>query len=87
MIVTMVDYVDHMIEAWGEATAKLGDGFELVAKRQRIASAAPEDLFKVNDDAVKLDRGKAKSFHSIVAMMLYVTKRAWPDTALAIEGT
>ena len=27
---------------------------------------------------------KSKYFHIIVAMMLYVTKRAWPDTALAI---
>jgi hypothetical protein len=41
---------------------------------QRISTAAPEDLFKVDDDASKLDQTKAKSFHSIIAMMLYVTK-------------
>jgi hypothetical protein len=40
-----------------------------------------EDLFKVNDDAVKLDKDKV--FHSIVAMILYIVKRARPDAALA----
>ena len=84
VIVTMIDYVDDVTKAWDEASAKLDDGFKLVAKRQRIATAAPDDLFKVNDDAMKLEKGKAKSFHSIVQMMLYVTKRARPDTALAV---
>jgi hypothetical protein len=40
-----------------------------VKKCQRIATAAPEDLFKVNGDAVKFGSAKAKKFHSIVAMM------------------
>jgi len=80
----MFDYVDDVIKAWDAANAKLDDGFERVAKHQRIASADPDNLFKVNDDAVKLNKGKAKSFHSIVAMMLFVTKQARPDTALAI---
>ena len=53
-------------------------------KRQRIAMAAPDNLFKVNDYQVKLGTVKAKYFHKIVAMMLYVTKRARPDTALSI---
>jgi hypothetical protein len=79
VIISMFDYVDDVIKAWDAANAKLDDGYERVAKRQKIASAAPENLFKVNEDAVKLDKGKAKSFHSIVAMMLYVTKRAGPE--------
>ena len=53
-------------------------------KCQRVATAAPDDLFKVNDDQVKLGTSKAKTFYTIVAMMLYVTKRARPDTALSI---
>ena len=81
--VTMIDYVDDVIKSWDEAVTKFNDGFERVAKRQRIATAAPEDLFKVNDDAVKLDKEKAKVFHSIVAMILYIVKRARPDAALA----
>jgi hypothetical protein len=84
VIVTMIDYVVDVIKAWEDATTKLDDGFEHVAKRQRIATAAPDDLFKVNDDQVKLGTLKAKNFHSFVAMMLYVTKRARPDMALSI---
>ena len=79
----MIDYVDDVINSWDEAVTKFNDGFERVAKRQRIATAAPEDLFKVNDDAVKLDKEKAKVFHSIVAMILYIVKWARPDAALA----
>jgi hypothetical protein len=81
--VTMIDYVDDAIKLWDEAVSKFNDGFERVAKRQRIVTAAPEDLFKVNDDAVKLDKERAKVFHSIVAMILYIVKRARPDAALA----
>ena len=81
--VTMIDYVDDVIKAWDEAVTKFNDGFERVTKRQRIATAAPEDLFKVNDDAVKLGKDKSKVFHSIVAMILYIVKRARPDAALA----
>ncbi len=45
-----------------------------MANRKKIATAAPEDLFKVDEDALKLSPPEAKSFHSIIAMMLYVTK-------------
>jgi hypothetical protein len=83
VIVTMIDYVDDVIKAWDEAVTKFNDGFEREVKRQRIATAAPEDLFKVNEDAVKLDKDKSKVFHSIVAMILYIVKRARPDAALA----
>ena len=82
--VTMIEYIDDVIKEWEEATSKLDDGCEHVISRQRIATAAPDDLFKVDDDQVKLGTVKAKYFHRIVAMMLYVTKRARPDTALSI---
>ena len=36
------------------------EGFELVKKRQRVAMAAPDDLFKVNSDAVKQNQAKAR---------------------------
>ena len=84
VIVTMIEYIDDVIKEWEEATSKLDDGFEHVISRQRIATAAPEDLFKVDDDQVKLGTVKSKYFHKIVAMMLNVTKRASPDTALSI---
>ncbi len=43
---------------------------------KRIATAAPDDLFKVDEDAVKLVHAAAKSFHNIMAKAIYVTKRA-----------
>ena len=77
--VTMISYVNKIIKTWDKACEESKDGFQQVT-RQRIVTAAPDDLFKVDDDASKLDQTKAMSFDSIIAMMLYVTKRARPDT-------
>jgi hypothetical protein len=81
--VTMIPYVDEIIGAWDKACEDSQDGFQQV-KCQRILTAAPEDLFKVDDDASKLCSVMAKDFHSIIMMTLYVTKRARPDTLLAV---
>ncbi len=61
--VTMIPYVDEIIAAWDKACEDSQDGFQQV-KRQRISTAAPEDLFKVDDDASKLCSAMAKDFHS-----------------------
>ena len=83
--VSMIGYIYDVIKEWKGVTSKLDNGFkQVVSKRQRIATAAPDNLFKVNVDQVKLGTMRAKYFHKIVVMMLYVTKRAWPDTALSI---
>jgi hypothetical protein len=82
--VTMINYIDEIIEVWTKACKEFHNGFESVANRKRIATAASEDLFKVDKDALKLSLLEAKSFHSMIAMMLYVTKPARPDTALAV---
>jgi hypothetical protein len=81
--VTMIPYVDEIIGAWEKAFEDPQDGFKQV-RRQRISTAAPEDLFKVDDDASKLSAAMAKDFHSIIAMTLYVTKQARLDTLLAV---
>jgi len=80
----MINYIQDVIKEWEDSTSKLDDGFKQVIKRQKIATAAPDELFKVVEDQVKLGNKKAKYFHRNVAMMLYVTKRAQPDTALSI---
>ena len=73
--VSMINYIDNVIGEWNEATFKLYNDFKrVITKRQRIATTAPDDLFKVNEDQVKLGTVKAKYFHRIVTMMLYVTK-------------
>jgi hypothetical protein len=47
-------------------------------------STAPNNLFVVNEDCEKLSNEVAAAFHTIVAKVLYVTKRARPDINLAI---
>jgi hypothetical protein len=82
--VTMIDYIDEIIKTWNRACKEFDNSFEFVANCKRIAMAASEDLFKVDKDALKLSPPEAKSFHSMIAMMLCVTKQARPNTVLAI---
>ncbi len=83
VMVTMIPYVDEIIGAWDKTCEDSQDDFQQV-KHQRILTAAPDDLFKVDDDASKLCSVMAKDFHSIIMMTLYVTKQARPDTLLAV---
>jgi hypothetical protein len=72
--VTMIEYIDEIIETWNRACKEFNNSLDFVANPKRIATVAPEDLFKVDKDALKLSPPEAKSFHSMIAMMLYVTK-------------
>jgi hypothetical protein len=47
-------------------------------------SAAPDNLFVVNEGCKKLSNEAAATFHTIVAKALYITRRARPDIILAI---
>ena len=82
--VSMYDYVDGILEAFDDAVKKYDDGYLKVGKRRSKSSAAPDNLFVVDEDCEKLSDDVAASFHTIVAKVLYVTKRARPDTSLAI---
>jgi hypothetical protein len=82
--VTMLEYIDKIFESWDKACCELKDGYKVVSARKRIATAAPDDLFKVDEDAVKLEHAAAKSFHNITAKSIYVTKRARPDISLPV---
>ncbi len=55
-----------------------------VSGRKRNATAAPDDLFKVDEDAMKLYQARAKASHNITAKGIYVAKRARPDISLSI---
>jgi hypothetical protein len=82
--ILMEGYLPEVIAAWDKAVP-LGEGFTLVkSKKPKGTSAAPDDLFKVDKDASKLGEDNKKIFHNIVAKMLYATKRARPDTSVAI---
>ncbi len=82
--VTMLEYVDEIIGSWNKTCIKLDDGYKAASGRKRIATAAPNNLFKVDEDAVKLDKARAKAFHNITAKGIYVTKRARPTISLSI---
>jgi hypothetical protein len=82
--ITMLEYIDEIVESWDKACSDFKDGYKVVSGRKRIATAAPDDLFRVDEDAIKLDQGLAKAFHHITAKSIYVTKRARPDISLAV---
>jgi len=82
----MFGYVDEILEAWKKVYQSTDeDSFMTVGnKRKTKSSAAPENLFVVNEDCKKLDSVKATAFHNIVAKALYITKQARPDISVAI---
>jgi hypothetical protein len=85
--ISMVNYVKEIIEAWDKAPQLDSDGFTtVISKRGKKGKkcAAPEDLFKIDEAATKLNQDEAKAYHNITAKSLYVTKRARPDVLLAV---
>ena len=49
------------------------------------SSAAPSNLFEVDEDSEKLSLRKAEAFHGPVAKILFTTERARPDAGLSIS--
>ncbi len=81
--ISMFDYVKEVIAAWDKAP-QLTDSFVTVTAKRTKKSAAPEDLFKIDEDATKLDVTASTAFHNIVAKALYLVKRARPDASVSI---
>jgi hypothetical protein len=73
--VVKFDYIDEILTAFNKAEPN-GAGTK--------SSAAPDNLFTVNEDCEKLSVDKIVQFHNLVAKTLYATKRARPDTCTAI---
>jgi hypothetical protein len=84
--VTMIVYVDEIVATYNKVWSKLDDGFSAIKKKSNPArtSAAPDDLFVVNDDAEKLSKEGSTAFHNLVAKTLYVSKHGRPDVSTAI---
>ena len=72
---TVFDCLEEMLEAWMKAEPN-GDGTN--------ASAAPDNLFKTDEDCEKLNDEKAVAFHNTVAKTSCTTERARPDTCMSI---
>jgi hypothetical protein len=81
----MYDYVDGIVKAWDDAVVKHEQGFKPVT-RQKYESAAPDNLFTVNEDCEKLPEAMAVDYHNIAAKMLDATKRARPNTCPYYKG-
>jgi hypothetical protein len=73
--ITMFEYLDEIVVEF----EKVDPG----AKGTKT-SAAPSNLFKVDDDCEKLPEEKAIAFHKITAKTLFATKRARPDTCTSV---
>ena len=74
--ITMIDSLDKVIITFEKAEPN-GGGTK--------TSASPDILFKVDKDFKKLPQSKTMQFHNLAANTLYATKRARPDTCMAIE--
>ena len=73
--ISMFDYIKEILTAFNKAEPK-GAGMK--------SSAAPNNLFKINEDCEKLKTGKAIEFHNLIAKMLYATKCAHPNMCTSI---
>jgi hypothetical protein len=73
--ISMTGYIDEILTAFDKTDPK-GGGTK--------TSAAPENLFTIDENSKKLEPDKAVEFHNLVAKTLYATKRARPDTCTAI---
>ena len=71
----MLNYIEEVLSAFAKADLK-ATGTK--------SSAAPENLFVVNEECEKLSTDKSVQFHNLVAKTLYATKRARPDTCTAV---
>ncbi len=82
--VIMHDNIDGILQAYNLAIKDHNYGYKIVGKCHTKMSAAPDNLFMVNEDCKKLSDEAAAAFHTILAKAIYVTKRARPDISLAI---
>ena len=73
--ITMIDFLDEVLTAFDKAEPK-GGGTK--------TSAAPDNIFKVDEDCEKLPQSKTLQFHNLAEKTLYATKQARPDTCTAV---
>jgi len=62
-----------------EALNKFGETYG-----HHVSSPCANRLWDVNENAKKLSKERSDLFHSIVAKLLYITKRSRPDTETAV---
>ena len=81
----MTEYVKKIGAAWDKVVLRIDpQGFVKVTSkhgRKGKSSAAPDNLFEVDEDATKLPPSQATIFHNIVVKVLYLVKQARPDAS------
>ncbi len=84
--ISMVEYVKDILASWDKACKDIEmDGF--ITKYRKTSgepTAAPTNLFTVDESSVKLPEAQKAFFHTVVAKALFVAKRARPDIAVSI---
>ena len=72
----MFDYIEKIITAFEKAAP---------GKHSTKSSAAPVNLFVVDEYYKNLNQSKVVALHNLVEKTLYTTKRARPDTCTFIS--
>jgi hypothetical protein len=71
--IEMKDQLQEAIDMFGEDVDKT------------VVTPALKNLFDVNENATQLDDDKSDKFHSVVAKLLFIMKRARPDLETAVS--
>ncbi len=84
--ILMADYVKDIVMSWDKASDGIElDGFKIkYRKSSGEPTAAPSNLFTVDEDSAKLPEKQKAAFHNVAAKALYVAKQAWPNIAVSI---
>ncbi len=75
-----------IVTTWDKASDKIeSDGFKIkYRKSSGEPTAAPLNLFVVDEDSAKLPEKQKAAFHNVVAKALCVAKRAQPNIAVSV---
>ncbi len=84
----MLEYVDEIIGSWDKACSELDDRYKAVSWCKRIATAAPDDLFKVDEDAMTRVKGPdIDDWRKLCHLVEYLRSMRGLPLILAAEGT
>ena len=73
--IIILEYIDEMLTALDKMDP---------SNSSTNSSAAPEELFNVDEDYENISPDKSKGFHNLVVKTLYTTNRDIPDTCTSV---
>src|SRR5437870_2998801 len=66
-------------------TAMIDQVIEELQVNEKVRTPASNDLFHVDEKSPALEKDRKEKFHSLVAKLLYMAKRARPDILAAVS--